>query len=62
MTERDRASPHPPSTPAPVGGETPLSEAAVRNLVREEVTAAVAAALAQLPPASTGGEWGTGGG
>ena len=62
VTERERASPLPPSAPAPVGGKAPLSEAAVRNLVREEVTAAVAAALAQPTPASTGDEWGMGGG
>ena len=37
-----------PLTPA-TAGLSPLSEAAVRNLIREEVAAAIAAALATPP-------------
>ena len=54
----DRPTPRSPPVvvPPPGHGEVPMSEPAIRNLIREEVAAAVAAALAQPPTSSAPGE------
>ena len=54
----DRLAPRSPpaAVPPPGHGEVPMSEPAIRNLIREEVAAAVAAALAQPPTSSAPGE------
>ena len=54
----DRPAPRSPPAvvPPPGHGEVPMSEPAIRNLIREEVAAAVTAALAQPPTSSAPGE------
>lgn len=44
------------SSPPPATEVTPLSEAAVRGLIREEVAAAITAALSSPPPLPSTGE------